>query len=96
MSNQFIARNDRYPQFSFACSGLRPFLDKRGEKMTSTVVRFENGVLDTKAQGWSDQEAAVIRKKLDSLQETMVRLTFNEEGVQTDAEPVTLPLKTKG
>ena len=92
----FIARNQRYPQFSFAVPTLRPLLDKKGRKQDSTIVRFENGVLDTLAQGWTAQEAKVIRDHLGKMKETMVRLTFNsddnEQGEQVTATTENKPL----
>lgn len=77
--SHFIARHTKYPQFSFAVAGLRPLLDARGLKQTSTLVRFENGVLDTRAQKWQPEEAKVIREKLENLYDAAVSLRFNDD-----------------
>lgn len=77
--SHFIARHTRYPQFSFAVKELRPLLNERGLHQTSTLVRFENSILDTKAQGWEEREAAVIKKKLEQMYDATVSLRFNDD-----------------
>ena len=77
--SHFIARNIKYPQFSFAVKELRPLLNERGLHQTSTLVRFENSLLDTKAQGWKEREAAVIREKLERMYDATVTLRFNDD-----------------
>lgn len=99
--SQFVARSDRYPQFSFCVPALRPFLKKKGRlEKDSTVVKFIDRVLDTKAQGYSEEEADAIKKQLAVLLDTHVALDFsddqtNERGVEPKISTSSLSIKTK-
>ena len=97
-----IARNDHYPQYSFCVPALRPFLKRKGRlDKESTVVKFIDRVLDTKAQGYTEGEADAIQKQLSALIDTHVTLDFgddqtSERGVEVKVSSQPLPLKMKG
>jgi hypothetical protein len=96
----FTARNDRYPQFSFCVPALRPLLLKKGRDKDSVIVRFADRVLDTQAQGYTPQEAALIKAQLEKLVDTHVTIDFSDDqtedrGVTVQASIAPLPVKTK-
>jgi len=97
----FIARNQRYPQYSFCVRSLRPLLDKKGRIQDSVIVRFDNGFLDTKAQGYTQEEAKRIREQLEKLTDTHVVLDYvpilaeTDEGVAVKAISSSLSVAIK-
>lgn len=60
----FQARVERYPHYLFVSSRLRALRKKEGEQFPSGTVRFQHGVLDTVAQGFTEEEAEAIYQDL--------------------------------
>lgn len=80
----FVARCDRYPSFAFVVPALREARKKAGAKKVSGVVKFQNRILDTKADGYTEKEAAFIEqvlKKVGGGIEVKLNLPL-DEGVQ--------------
>ena len=90
----FIARCDRYPQFAFWVQPLHHLLmERQGTKDASCWVRFQDRVLDTQAQGWSEQEASIISETLKKLTGVQVSIDFSDmEGTVATAERVPLDI----
>ena len=55
-----------YPHFSFNAPALRSLRQERGDGFPSGVVRFHHGILDTRAQGFTEIEADAIRRYLET------------------------------
>ena len=64
-----VALCDRYPSFTFNVHALRPLYDKKGAKKDSTLIRFSNRVLDTKAAGLTEEEAEHVKAALERMKD---------------------------
>lgn len=79
-SGHFSATCSRYPTFAFNVPGLRKIFDARGEKHRSAVVRFVSGYFDSENQGYTPQEAQLIREQLLRCTMTGVSVAFDQTG----------------
>jgi len=59
----FVCRS-RYPSYIFISSSLRELRKKRGDQFATGTVRFQQGILDTKMQGFDEEEAEAIYKDI--------------------------------
>ncbi len=66
MSSHFIVFCRVYPSFSFVVQKLRKLRKDQGETFPSGVVHFEHGTLNTKTQGFTEEEAALIFEKIST------------------------------
>ncbi len=55
-----------YPHFSFNVPALRALRQTQGEEFPSGVVHFHHGLLDTRAQGFTEAEADAMRTHLET------------------------------
>ncbi len=74
--HHFIAHSPRYPFLRFNVPALKPLLLKKGLLEPATWVKFDSGFLDTKAAGWTEEEAALIHEQIEKLHAANVRLEF--------------------
>ena len=65
----FVATCDIFPQFAFNVPALRVYYKAEGREFDSPIVRFQNRVLDTKQQGYGEEESAMIRAALEKMTE---------------------------
>ena len=65
---------------------LKKIKETAGEIGPAAWVKFDNGMLDTKAMGYTEEEAAAIRKRLEKVQIHGVQLIENEGEVTAAVE----------
>lgn len=61
----FIAVCHRYPEFSLTVASLRKFLREREAETDAPVAHFHNGIFDSEREGWTEEEADIIRKAIE-------------------------------
>lgn len=72
-SNHFTVYCGRYPSFSFGCPELRAKrMKERGASPNrfGVTLQFERGVFDSKLAGLDEEEAAIVRRFLESRNST--------------------------
>lgn len=74
-----VVLSGRVSGLRFNVPQLKKLKEDRGELYPGTWVKFNNGILDTKAEGFSEEEAGVIRQQLEKMQIHGVTLLENEE-----------------
>lgn len=60
----FVAVCNKYPEFSFAVAALRQFDHRK------STVKFHNGILDTRNDGYSPDQADAILAALQRMRQT--------------------------
>src|SRR5262245_14363022 len=65
-SNHFVATCAQFRSLGFVSRGLRNLYRSQGRegKEQPTLLRFQAGVFDTKAQGFTEEEAGLIKEDL--------------------------------
>jgi hypothetical protein len=76
--------SSKYPSYIFVSSRLRELRKKRGDQFATGTVRFHRGILDTKIQGFDEEEAEAIYQDISQTPQWQVSIKpvkwYDKEG----------------